>query len=74
MEVIMDSRIKAVGQKVAQLRKSLGMTQDELAQKSGLSRVFIGQFERGEVNPSLENIFKIIDATGWALDIRFVKP
>lgn len=38
-------------------RKSLGMSQDELAFQSGLHRTYVSSVERGERNISIENIF-----------------
>ena len=39
--------------KVAQLRKELGMTQEELAAKVGVARQTIIALEQGRYNPSL---------------------
>lgn len=38
-------------------RQSLGISQEELAFRSGLHRTYVGSVERGERNLSLENIF-----------------
>lgn len=38
-------------------RSSLGISQEELAFRSGLHRTYVGSVERGERNLSLENIF-----------------
>jgi len=38
-------------------RNSLGVSQEELAFRSGLHRTYVGSVERGERNLSLENIF-----------------
>jgi len=45
-------------------RKAAGMTQEELAERSGLHRTYIGGIEQGRVNVSLKNIGKIADALG----------
>jgi transcriptional regulator with XRE-family HTH domain len=47
---------------VRQRRKDLNYSQEELAQACGLDRTYIGGIERGERNPSLENIIKIANA------------
>lgn len=43
-------------------RHELGISQDELASRSGLHRTYIGSVERGETNLSLENIFVLAKA------------
>lgn len=45
------------GEKVRQKRLELGISQEELAFRSGLHRTYVGSVERGERNLSLENIF-----------------
>lgn len=44
------------------LRKAAHMTQEELAEKSGLHRTYIGGIEQQRVNVSLKNIGKIANA------------
>lgn len=50
---------KKFGNKVRELRIAQGLSQEILAQKSGLHRTYIGGIERGERNISLINIEKI---------------
>lgn len=47
------------GNRVRELRSTKGMTQEDLASLSGLSRQYIGDVERGIRNISLINIEKI---------------
>ena len=50
------------GRRVRVLRKSLGLSQLELADKVGIDRSYMGFIERGERNVSLEVIAKIAEA------------
>ena len=50
------------GNKVRDLRKEKGYSQEELAHKSDLHRTYIGMIERAEKNITLVNIEKIANA------------
>ena len=58
---------KRFGCKIRDLRTAQGMSQEALAQKSGLHRTYIGGIERGERNISLINIEKIAKALNLSL-------
>ena len=45
--------------KIAQFRKEINMTQEELAQKAEVTRQTIISLEKGKYNPSLELAHKI---------------
>lgn len=49
------------------LRTSKGMTQEELAEKTGLHRTYIGVVERGEKNITIINCMKIAHVLGCDL-------
>lgn len=53
---------KALGKKIQKLRKELGMTQEETAEKTGISRAYMGYIEQGRYTPSLEVLEKISKA------------
>ncbi|WP_446787644.1 helix-turn-helix domain-containing protein [Macellibacteroides fermentans] len=50
------------GRLIRNYRKHLGMTQMELAEKSGISLMSIGKYERGERKPKVEQRIKIANA------------
>lgn len=52
----------AFGEKVRELRKLKGLTQEELSYKAELHRTYIGMIERAEKNITLTNIEKIAKA------------
>lgn len=55
------------GEAVRRARTATGLTQEELADRAGLDRSYIGGVERGERNPSLSVIEKIADGLGVTL-------
>lgn len=56
------------GKIIADLREQKGWSQTDLADKSGVSRVMIGKYERGDAVPSIEAAKKIADALEVSLD------
>ena len=60
----MDSVLVRFGNRVRELRKRKGLSQEGLALESGLDRSYVGGVERGERNISLENIEKLAKALG----------
>jgi transcriptional regulator with XRE-family HTH domain len=55
---------KHFGDRVRELRKEKGLSQEALAFTCDLDRTYIGGVERGERNISLLNIQKIAEALG----------
>jgi transcriptional regulator with XRE-family HTH domain len=55
---------KEFGERVRELRKQKGLSQEALALACDLDRTYIGGVERGERNISLINIYKIAEALG----------
>ena len=56
------------GRIIANLREQRNWSQTDLAENSGVSRVMIGKYERGEAVPSIEAAKKIADAFDVSLD------
>lgn len=50
------------GHSVQQHRKALGLSQEQLADKAGVHRTYIGMIERAEKNVTLCNIERIAKA------------
>ena len=57
-----------IGKIIADLRKEKDMSQTELANKTGISQVMVGKYERGDASPSIEVAKKIADALEVSLD------
>lgn len=54
--------LKTFGRSIRSYRKQRGMSQEDLAEKSGLSRNYISDIERGVRNPSLLALIGIAKA------------
>lgn len=57
-----DDRIVAFGQRVREVRKAKGISQEKLAELAGIGRSYMGNIERGENNITLKKVYEICDA------------
>ncbi len=58
--------------KLRDYREKAGMTQEELANKSGISRVAVSMIETGSIkNPSSKTLLALANALGVTLDQIF---
>lgn len=56
----------ALGRSIRELRRGVGISQEDLADRSRLHRTYVGGIERGERNVSFGNLLKLANA----LDVR----
>lgn len=56
------------GKIISDLRKEKSMSQTELANKTGVSQVMVGKYEKGDASPSIEVAKKIADTLEVSLD------
>lgn len=69
-----DEESRRLGAAVAlmEARESAGLTQDELANKSTISRITINRIEKGRISPSFRTLEALAQAMGKRLTISFV--
>lgn len=58
----------SVGDRVKEIREERKWTQDQLAEKSGVSKGFLSDIENSKRNPSSEYVLKIANALGASID------
>lgn len=54
--------LKKFGERLQKVRKSKGISQEELAALLSMHRTYIGMIERGERNPTVRTLYKIAKA------------
>ena len=69
----MSKNVKVLfGKQLRKVRMAKGISQEELAFRSGLHRTYVSSVERGERNISIINIQKLAEALG--VDISNLMP
>lgn len=58
-------------QTVRRLRVEQGWSQEQLADRTGLHRTYVGSVERGERNVSIDNVEKFAKALGCSVGEMF---
>ncbi len=58
----------SVGERIRERRAELGWTQDQLAQKAGISKSFLSDLENGKRSVGANNLLDIARALGVSLD------
>lgn len=57
-----DEIVKALGENIKAAREKVQLTQEEVAKKAGISSNYFAKIERGEINTTVEKLYKIIKA------------
>jgi transcriptional regulator with XRE-family HTH domain len=67
---------RVIGERLRNIRKEKGLSQEELVHLSSLHSTYIGHLERGEKNATLESIEKVSCALEITLEelFRFIQP
>lgn len=69
----MGTTAKILGQRIRNYRTARGLSQEKLAELSGVHHTYVGQVERGEKNATIESIEKIATALNISLSTLFEK-
>jgi y4mF family transcriptional regulator len=59
-----------ISNEIARLRKSAGLTQPELAERSGVGLRFVRELEQGKPSVRLDKVKKVIDLLGHELCLK----
>ncbi len=59
-------------QAIIDARKISGLTQKDLAEKTGIAQADISKLENGNANPSLRTLQRLADGMGMKLKLEFV--
>lgn len=57
-----------LGERLKQLRKDAGLTQEQLAQKAGLKKQNISRYENSHIEPNIRTAKRIADALGVTIE------
>jgi transcriptional regulator with XRE-family HTH domain len=68
----MDMR-KLVGRNLRRIRQLKGLTQEQLAERSGFSQQYLSGLERGERNPTIVTLYELAQTLGIS-HLDLVKP
>ena len=60
------------GKAIRRRRRELDFSQEELAERAELHRTYVSDIERGDRNPSLENIEKLAKALNMKVSDLFI--
>lgn len=61
-KIMKNSTLISFAKRVREERKKMGISQEELAERAGVHRTYVGMIERAEKNITLESMEKIAKA------------
>lgn len=73
MDTLKKSLRDTIGEQIRLRRKELMITQPDLAEIAGISVNTLYKIERGQANPTIEVLAKILDVLGLAITVDVKK-
>ncbi len=61
-----------IGERIREARTAKGLTQEQLAQVTGINQANISRLENGTANPSLRTLKRLAEGMGMELKLEFV--
>ena len=61
-----------IGQRIRKMRKANNLSQEQLAEATGIHQADISRLEHGTANPSLRTLKRLAAGLGMTLKIEFV--
>jgi transcriptional regulator with XRE-family HTH domain len=68
---IMSTIAELVGERIRNLRKEKGWSQEELAYRASINRTYMGEIERGESSITVDSLEKITNALSITIEDLF---
>lgn len=65
----MDKNTLKIGERLKEIRKTKGLTLDEVSEMTDVSKPMLGQIERGQSSPTINTLWKI--STGLRIPLSF---
>lgn len=69
-----DALLKDVGREIAMTRKSRGLRQTDVAEKSGISYRYLQSIESGKANVTLSTLFRLAQLFGVDVGVLIPRP
>lgn len=72
----MTDLIERLGERIRLMRITKGLSREKLSELSGINSNYIGQVERGEKNPTIETLHKLVAGLNSTLEelFRYIEP
>lgn len=72
----MSDLTEKLGERIRLMRITKGLSREKLSELSGINSNYIGQVERGEKNPTIETLHKLVTGLNMSLEelFRYVEP